>query len=37
MLLKGSDQREVKGVGKCISDEKFMPWTVVFDVFFKVD
>ncbi len=35
-VFKGSDQREVRGVGKA-ANEKYMPWSVVDDVSFIVD
>jgi hypothetical protein len=31
--LKGSDQREVRGVGK-VANEKFTPWTIMIKVFY---
>jgi hypothetical protein len=30
--VNGSDQQEVRGVGKVVK-EKYMPWTVVINVF----
>jgi hypothetical protein len=34
--VNGSDQQEVRGVGKMVN-EKYMPWTVVINILFIVD